>query len=149
MIRFGTCSWKYESWRGIIYSDKKDINFLQEYSRYFSSVEIDQWFWSLFPPSKVALPDKRTVKEYVNSVPDDFLFTVIVPNSITLKHFYNRDKKSPLIPNPYFLSDELFKEFLDTLEPMINQIGCLIFQFEYLNKKKMSSLKNFQEKFRG
>jgi len=146
MLRFGTCSWKYDSWKGIIYPDKGKINYLNEYSKHYSTVEIDQWFWSLFPPNKTVLPDQKVVKEYKDSVPGDFLFTIKVPNSITLTHFYNRNKKEPLIENPYFLSGNLFEEFLETLIPIMNNIGCLILQFEYLNKQKMSSLKMFQEK---
>lgn len=148
MIRLGTCSWKYDSWRAIVYSDRKNINYLREYAEHYSTVEIDQWFWSLFSPNKVVLPDATVVREYTNSVPEDFLFTIKVPNSITLTHFYNRSKNGPLIPNPYFLSTKLFKDFLKTLEPMKNKIGCLIFQFEYLNKQKMVSVSHFLEKFR-
>lgn len=145
MVRLGTCSWKYDSWKGIIYPDKGNFNYLNEYSNHYSTVEIDQWFWSLFPPNKVVLPDKKVVQDYKDSVPEDFLFTIKVPNSITLTHFYNRNKKEPLITNPYFFSGNLFEEFLVTLEPIVNNIGCLIFQFEYLNKQKMNSLAHFQE----
>ena len=145
MLRFGTCSWKYDSWRGIIYSDEKNINFLKEYSAHYSTVEIDQWFWSLFPPSKVVLPDNKTVENYKNSVPGDFLFTIKVPNSLTLTHFYNRNKSELLVLNPYFLSVNLFEEFLNTLKPLEKNIGCLIFQFEYLNKQKMKSISTFLE----
>lgn len=146
MIRFGTCSWKYDSWKGIIYSDKRNINFLKEYSTHYSTVEVDQWFWSLFPPNKVVLPDYKTVESYKNSVPDDFFFTIKVPNSLTLTHFYNRNKNEPLVVNPYFLSVNLFEEFLNTLIPIEKNIGCLIFQFEYLNKQKMKSITMFLEK---
>jgi uncharacterized protein YecE (DUF72 family) len=146
MIRFGTCSWKYEAWKGIIYSDEQNINFLNEYSAHYSTVEIDQWFWSLFPPNKVILPDYKTVENYKKSVPDDFLFTIKVPNSLTLTHYYNRNKNEPLVVNPYFLSVNLFEEFLNTLKPIEKNIGCLIFQFEYLNKQKMKSISMFLEK---
>jgi len=146
MLRFGTCSWKYDAWEGLVYSSTNKINYLQEYAEHYSTVEIDQWFWSLFPPSKIVLPDERTVLHYKNSVPEDFLFTIKVPNSLTLTHFYNRNKKEPLVPNPYFLSLNLFEEFLETLKPIENNIGCLIFQFEYLNKQKMNSLSVFEEK---
>ena len=146
MTRFGTCSWKYDSWKGIIYSDRSNINYLKEYSNHYSTVEIDQWFWSLFPLNKVVLPDIRVVQDYIDSVPKDFLFTIKVPNSITLTHFYNRNKKEPHQLNPYFLSVNLFEEFLKTLEPISNNIGCLILQFEYLNKQKMNSLSEFQQK---
>ena len=42
------------------------------------------------------------------------------------------------------MSAELFEEFLQTMKPIKNQIGSLIFQFEYLNKQKMSSMSEFQ-----
>jgi len=147
MIRFGTCSWKYDSWNGIVYSESKSKNYLKEYSQKFNTVEIDQWFWSLFPPAKFVLPQKSVVEEYKKSVPDNFLFTIKVPNSITLTHFYKDSKDEALNPNPFFLSVELFNEFLNAIEPIRKQVGCLIFQFEYLNKQKMKSLSEFQMKF--
>jgi len=147
MLRLGTCSWKYDSWKGIVYSDTNPKNYLKEYSKKFNTVEIDQWFWSLFPPSKVVLPQKKVVEEYKKFVPPDFRFTIKVPNSITLTHFYKDAKEDQLKPNPFFLSVEVFEEFLDSIEPIKNQVGCLIFQFEYLNKQKMNSLSEFQLKF--
>jgi uncharacterized protein YecE (DUF72 family) len=148
MLRFGTCSWKYDSWIGLVYSNSKSKNYLSEYSSRFDTVEVDQWFWSLFPPAKAVLPKKNVVEEYKKSVPDNFLFTIKVPNSITLTHFYKDRKEDELRPNPFFLSVELFAEFLDSIAPIKKQIGCLIFQFEYLNKQKMSSLSQFQLKFK-
>lgn len=146
-IRFGTCSWKYESWKGIIYPEKVTFNYLKEYSNHFSTVEIDQWFWSLFAPSKVVLPNEKIVNEYKNSVPKDFLFTIKIPNAITLTHFYRKFKSEELVKNPHFLSVDLFNQFLDSIKPLQDQIGCLIFQFEYLNKEKMNSQSQFQNQF--
>ena len=143
MIRIGTCSWKYESWKSILYPDKENINYLQEYSRYFNTVEIDQWFWSLFEQKKIVLPDPGTVMEYKDSVPDNFKFTIKIPNSITLTHFYNKNKLSELKQNPYFLNTQIFDKFMDTLKPIENNIGVLMFQFEYLNKQKLSGLTEF------
>ena len=140
---FGTCSWKYDSWKGIIYPNEEKINYLKEYSGYYNSVEIDQWFWSLY--DIVKLPEKQTVEEYKESVPEDFRFTIKVPNSVTLTHYYRKNKSEPLRKNPYFLSTDLFEEFIHTLEPIKNQIASLIFQFEYLNKEKMESLSRFQQ----
>lgn len=147
MLRFGTCSWKYDSWKGIVYSSTNSKNYLKEYSEKFNTVEIDQWFWSLFPPSKVVLPQKKIVEDYRESVPADFLFTVKVPNAITLTHFYKDLKDDQLKPNPFFLSLEIFEEFLNSIESIKDQVGCLLFQFEYLNKQKMSSLSQLQLKF--
>lgn len=147
MIRIGTCSWKYDSWRGLIYPDSPKINYLKEYSKSYNTVEIDQWFWSLFEPTKVVLPRKNIVEAYKESIPKDFIFTIKVPNSLTLTHYYKSNKEAELKPNPFFLSVDLFNQFLGLINPLMNNIGCLIFQFEYLNKRKMKSLKEFQTKF--
>jgi uncharacterized protein YecE (DUF72 family) len=147
MFRIGTCSFKYDSWRGLVYTNKAKLNYLYEYTQKYNTVEIDQWFWSLFPPSKAILPKSSTVESYKNSVPNNFLFTIKIPNSITLTHFYKRTKDAQLQLNPYFLSNDLFSEFISILDPVKENIGCLIFQFEYLNKQKMSTLSEFQDKF--
>ena len=63
-LRIGTCSWKYDSWKGLIYApDKKysPYDYLPDYAKYYNTVEIDQWFWSLFPKT-VKLPNAETVK---------------------------------------------------------------------------------------
>lgn len=75
-FRIGTCSWKYDSWRGLVYSDKPRINYLGEYAKKYDCVEVDQWSWSLFGPDKVALPKSTTVQEYALSVPENFRFAV-------------------------------------------------------------------------
>jgi uncharacterized protein YecE (DUF72 family) len=138
MVKFGTCSWKYDSWKGIVYPVSGKFNYLAEYSRHFDSVEIDQWFWSLF--DKVVLPLPDVVDNYAASVPDDFLFTIKLPNSLSLTHYYKTDQK-----NPHFLSIDLFEQFLSSIEPMLSKTGMLILQFEYLNKQKMPSLQHFTE----
>jgi uncharacterized protein YecE (DUF72 family) len=147
MIRIGTCSWKYDSWKGIIYPEKGKFNYLEEYSKYYNTVEVDQWFWSLFGVKKVQLPKNTDVKAYTKSVPENFKFSIKIPNSITLTHFYNRDKKSPLKKNPHFFNPDLFDSFLNTLKPMKKNLGPLMFQFEYLNKQKMSGLSEFIDRF--
>jgi len=137
VLRIGTCSWKYPSWEGLVYSAPKGINYLEEYAKQYDTVEIDQWFWSLHGPGKISMPREDTVREYAASVPDDFCFSVKVPNSISLSHFYRRSKADPLRENPDFLSVELFERFLDTLAPMHHLLGPLMLQFEYLNKQKI------------
>jgi uncharacterized protein YecE (DUF72 family) len=146
-LRIGTCSWKFESWAGLVYSGKDKAGYLREYAGRYDTVEIDQWFWSLFGKDKVALPGPETVSEYASSVPAGFRFSVKVPNSVTLTHFYKKAKTDPLIGNPHFLSVDLFKRFLETLEPMGKKLGPVMFQFEYLNKQKMASPAAFLEQF--
>jgi uncharacterized protein YecE (DUF72 family) len=100
-MRIGTCSWKYDSWKGLIYPDFGEFNYLEEYSKHYNTVEIDQWFWSL-NKSNVYLPKSNVVEEYNDSTPNDFKFTIKMPNSLTLTHPYKSYE-----PNPYFLSNEL------------------------------------------
>ena len=147
-LNIGTCSWKYDSWQGIIYPENKPFNYLQEYSRHYKTVEVDQWFWSLFAGDKTVLPKPAVVQEYADSVPDDFTFCIKVPNSITLTHHYKKKKVDSLIPNPHFLSVELMEKFLERLEPIAENLGPLVFQFEYLNKQKMAGgLQQFVDQF--
>ena len=57
-LRVGTSSWKYDSWRGLLYPPgTRDApgSYLAEYAKHLDTVEADQWFWSLFP-SGVKLP---------------------------------------------------------------------------------------------
>ena len=137
-IRVGTCSWKYPSWKGLVYSRATGIDYLAEYARKFSSVEIDQWFW--------ALPDRAAAAEYAAATPDDFRFTVKLPNMLSLTHFYRKKGETEPRSNPQFLSVELFKEILSRLEPLHAKIGMLMLQFEYLNRQKLPSQEAFLDR---
>jgi uncharacterized protein YecE (DUF72 family) len=135
-LRIGTCSWKYDSWKDLVYDPDREYgsyDYLPDYARYFNTVEIDQWFWSLFPQG-AKLPDRKTVKRYTDSVSGDFLFTVKAPNSITLTHYYSKQPSTSKAyanrPNPYFLDVDLLSHFLKTLEPMKDKLGPVMFQFE-------------------
>ena len=92
LLRVGTCSWKYDSWKGLIYERGKHYrpdDYLADYAKVLDTVEVDQWFWSLFPGT-VRLPESRTVRLYEKSVPAGFNFTVKAPNALTLTHFYSK-----------------------------------------------------------
>jgi uncharacterized protein YecE (DUF72 family) len=144
-VRIGACSWKFPSWEGLVYSAPEGIDYLSEYAGQFDTVEIDQWFWSLFGPDTIGLPKVDDVARYLQAVPEDFAFTIKAPNSVTLTHFYKRDPKHGGSPNPYFLSLRLLQDFLSYIEPMQTQTAAVMFQFEYLNKQKMRDLPAFLE----
>ena len=40
-LRIGTCSWKFPSWHGLVYSAPKGINYLKEYAEHYNTVEVD------------------------------------------------------------------------------------------------------------
>jgi len=131
MLRIGTCSWKYPSWKGLVYSRATGIDYLAEYATRYDTVEVDQWFW--------ALPEPETAAQYASVTPADFRFTVKLPNMLSLTHHYKKQGETSLRPNPEFLSVPLFRDVLARLEPLHSKIGMLMLQFEYLNKEKMSS----------
>lgn len=150
-LRMGTCSWKYESWRGLYYDEGRTYRadeYLHDYARHLNTVEVDQWFWSLFPGG-LRMPAPRVVQQYADSVPDDFVFTVKAPNAITLTHFYAKQPDHQVEfagrPNIYFLDNEILERFLDALAPLGKKLGPIMFQFEYLNRRKMSSRAKFQD----
>jgi len=144
-LRIGTCSWKYESWRGLVYPDALHVNHLAAYAKNYDCVEIDQWFWSLYGPDKVALPQARVVEEYAGSVPEHFRFGVKMPNALTLTHFRQKSNAGPLLANPHFLSIDVLTRFLERLGPMRERLGPLMFQFGYLNKRMVPSQAPFLE----
>ena len=151
-VVFGTCSWKYDAWKGIVYDRGKSyqpFDYLPDYARHYDTVEIDQWFWSLFPGG-LRLPEPETVRRYAESVPDDFRFTVKAPNAITLTHFYSKQPAGQLDfagrDNIYFLDPRVLDQFLTLLEPMHDKLGPIMFQFEYLNRAKMTSRQLFEER---
>ena len=152
-LRIGTCSWKYDSWKGLYYDPARKYradDYLPDYAKHLDSVEVDQWFWSLFPGG-VRLPETRTVKTCAASVPDDFVFTVKAPNSLTLTHYYTKQPANYAEyagkPNEHFLSIDLLNRFLDRLSPMGKKLGPVMFQFEYLNRQKMPSKEAFIDRF--
>ncbi len=152
-LRVGTCSWKFPSWKGLLYDLEKNYrpqDYLRDYAQSLESVEVDQWFWSLFPGG-IRLPEPKTVKQYAASVPEHFVFTVKAPNALTLTHFYSRQPPAYAsfagTPNPHFLDNALLCDFLERLAPLGRKLGPIMFQFEYLNRAKMASKEAFFERF--
>ena len=142
ILRLGTCSWKFPSWERLVYSRPDRINYLAEYAANYRTVEIDQWFWSLFDTDTIGLPRAEVVAEYLGSVDAEFRFTIKAPNSVTLTHFHKDGGGS----NPYFLSVELLADFLSKIGPMRDRTALVMLQFEYLNRQKMSGVAEFCER---
>jgi uncharacterized protein YecE (DUF72 family) len=153
LLRLATTSWKYDTWKGLIYERRKTYrpdDYLADYAKRLDSVEVDQWFYSLFPGG-LRLPDPGVAGFYAKSVPKDFVFTVKAPNSLTLTHYYSKQTRRYADfagkPNPAFLDQALLGRFLEALSPLRPKLGPVMFQFEYLNKQKMPSMEAFIERF--
>jgi uncharacterized protein YecE (DUF72 family) len=129
-ILFGSSSWKYPGWKGIIYGrtykSKKAFNeqCLVEYSDVFSTVCAD---FALYD-----FPDQKQMKLIHDTTTDTFKVSLKVTDRITIKRY-------PLLPrfgqlagteNPDFLNAELFEDaFLKPLEELKKKRGAIIFEF--------------------
>lgn len=138
-IEFGTCSWNYDSWIGLVYSRKATHSaaYLREYSARYPTVEVDSWFYKL--------PDPDDVREYRMLTPDTFTFSCKLTESLSLTHARTRDKTAPLVGNPDFLSAEVYARYLDATQEIHDRIFLVELEFEYLNKQKMAGLSAFMQ----
>lgn len=145
MVRFGTSTWTYDSWIGLVYEKKHQTaaEYLEEYARHYKTAEIDSWFYHL--------PTRKEVERYKAAVGPDFRFTCKVPQQICLTHLRptHGEIGAGLRPNPDFLSEERFEGFLSAIEPLLPQIDAIMFEFEYLNRQKMPSLDLFLDQLEG
>jgi hypothetical protein len=65
-LRIGTCSWKYDSWKGLHYDPNKlchPDDYLSDDAEHLNTPEAYQWFLSLFSTG-VKLPNIKMVKWY-------------------------------------------------------------------------------------
>lgn len=75
-IFIGTSGWSYDHWQGVFYPPAlSHSGWLQYYAKHFSSVEINNSFYQL--------PDKKTLLQWHDAVPADFIFTVKASRYIT------------------------------------------------------------------
>ena len=137
-LYIGTCSWKYPSWEGLVYEAAREEPLLTQYARRYGSVEVDQWFYSLGKTS-VALPDPGVVSTYGEEVGEEFRFTVKAPNALTSPFAYASKSEA----NRWFLSPDLFYQFLETLAPLASRLGLIILQFPYLNRSAFTDREHF------
>jgi uncharacterized protein YecE (DUF72 family) len=68
-IHIGTSGWSYEHWRGPFYARRgKSSEYLAWYAKQFETAEVNNSFYRL--------PEKKTIKEWRESVSKDFVFSV-------------------------------------------------------------------------
>jgi uncharacterized protein YecE (DUF72 family) len=75
-IRIGSCAWSFEDWRGFFYPhDLPESHWLQFYSEYFPTVEVDSTFH--------AAPAENSIRRWAEATPANFRFTCKLPRQIT------------------------------------------------------------------
>ncbi len=133
-IYIGTSGYYYKDWKGNFYPDKlKNNEFLNYYSNYFNTVELNFTFYS-FPKSYIFRNLLTKVLQY-----NDFIFSVKAHSCFTHERIYS-------------VND--LKNFLFSIEPLKtkNKLGCILFQFPYsfyFNLKNLDYLKKLLEDFFG
>lgn len=131
-VFIGSSSWKYESWKGSVYSDdypsKKSFeqNCLKEYSRIFTGVGGDFSFYNY--------PSVEMTDVLLTQTPRLFKVGLKCTEFITLKHFPNipRWGKFAGRANPDFLNPNLFIEkFIDPIVPLqrARKLAPIIMEF--------------------
>lgn len=75
-IHIGTQGWNYDAWVGPFFPvNTRPVDFLSVYSRAFASVEVDSTFYGV--------PAAATFQSWYDRTPDDFIFTLKLPQEIT------------------------------------------------------------------
>jgi uncharacterized protein YecE (DUF72 family) len=75
-VRIGCSGWSYDDWRGVLYPDGlPKRRWLERYAEVFGTVEVNATFYRL--------PRESTVRDWVEQVPDDFLFAVKASRYLT------------------------------------------------------------------
>lgn len=118
-LHVGTSSFSTADWCGVFYpKDLPPHEFLSHYARTFRTVEIDAtWHF---------MPNKKTVEVWERKVPDGFVFSAKVPKVITHEKYLEG-------------CEEEWEYFLQTMTSLGDKLGPLLFQFQYVSKRKNPS----------
>jgi uncharacterized protein YecE (DUF72 family) len=128
-VRIGTSGWSYKEWEGVFYPDSKTPK-LTFYSGIFKTAEIDSTFY--------ANPSKGLVLGWLRNTPNDFEFSVKLPQSIT--HKKQLDLRAG--------AEVDLLEFLDLMEPLREKgkLGPLLIQLPpSFGSGKFDKLEEFLE----
>jgi uncharacterized protein YecE (DUF72 family) len=107
-IHIGTSGWYYDHWRGPFYpEDLPKKKFLSYYITHFRTTEINNSFYRL--------PEAETFRQWKESVPSDFIFSVKASRYIT----HMKRLKDP---------EEPVTRFLSNASELENHLGPILFQ---------------------
>lgn len=136
--RFGTSSWAYEGWHGLVYhrtypKSRFSQDTLAEYAAYcthgsplFSTVGIDH---SFYRPASA-----KQLAHYAEQVPDEFRFCQKVWEDITVPVYANLPRYGAKAgkPNPRFLDIGAFHDLVlqPASEGLGQKLGPFIFEFQ-------------------
>ncbi len=147
-VRFGTSSWNYPGWKGLVYGGEYPRNgaaaaMLAEYARFplFGTVGIDSSFYG--PPTPA------TYARYARALPPGFPCVAKVWDRITVHTFAKaREPARAGQPNPEFLNPALFLD--EVWGPAREHFGAhqgpLVFEFQAIAREDRVSPEGFAER---
>jgi uncharacterized protein YecE (DUF72 family) len=107
-IHIGTSGWHYGHWEGPFYPENiSSDKYLEYYSKFFHTVEVNSSFYRM--------PDKETVRQWRDTVPDKFIFSVKASRYIT----HMKKLKEPR---------EAVTFLINTVSLFENKLGPILFQ---------------------
>ncbi|MDQ1404929.1 MAG: hypothetical protein QOG55_558 [Acidobacteriaceae bacterium] len=108
-IYLGTSAFTAAGWQGTFYPPEiKSKDYLSYYAQHFDTVEVNSTLYGC--------PSPRTVENWAAKTPDNFIFSIKTPRSIT------HDK---ILAN----CDAELEEFLSIMEILGPKLGPILFQF--------------------
>lgn len=133
-IYIGTSGFSYSHWKGIFYPDDlPSSERFKFYTRHFNTTEINSSFYRL--------PQKKTILNWYNSSPQDFVFSLKVPRTIThIKRFSDVEGE--------------WIEFENSLKLLKEKLGVVLLQLppsfknEHENLQKLLSFLDGKENFK-
>ncbi len=125
-LRIGASGWNYKHWKGRFYpEDLPPDKWLEHYMDVFDTVEINNTFYQL--------PKKDVLKNWRETVPDNFQFSIKASRYITHMKKLNDPEES-------------IKNFFDTIEILKDKIGVILFQLPPRWNFNPDRLSSFLEK---
>jgi uncharacterized protein YecE (DUF72 family) len=119
----GTSGWHYKHWEGSFYpKELKKSDYAGYYARHFNSVEVNRTFYKLLK--------EKSVKEWYDKVPVDFIFSV--KGSRYLTHMKKLNDPADAVKN-----------LLDSVKPFKEKLGPVLFQLPpnlHINEEKLKGL---------
>jgi uncharacterized protein YecE (DUF72 family) len=107
-IHIGTSGWHYDHWQGPFYPESiPKEEFLAYYCERFHTVEINNTFYQM--------PEKKTLSNWKETVPQDFIFSVKASRYIT----HMKKLKDPSQP---------VNKFLNRVDTIKDRLGPILFQ---------------------
>ena len=122
-ILLGTSAFTAAGWEGSFYpSGMKSQDFLSYYATQFATVEVDSTFYGC--------PSPRTVNNWAARTPEDFIFSVKIPQVVT--------HEKALVD-----CDSEFEEFVKTMDILGPKLGPMVFQFPSFDRWKFPKQESF------